>query len=240
MYKQKLIKIIGKEAYNNAFPCIKDLINNGILLDRFTEACSKPNRQEVSFFLAAWFKHIGLTIEDYQEWLIDYSVDVLSVISSSKPSKIRHSTKSAIKYIHKSDAPFVCNCEHNIFKASCSKDCVIYEKMHDIYLVNFQKKQKLLEKFKNRSSDETALMKTYQSKKEQYKEQFEKSLSLIKQYLDQGHKKKEIVKMLNDKGYKTLMGREWKLGYISNIAVKYNLNPEHIKRKKRSKRDTTV
>lgn len=225
MYKQKLIKIIGKEDYNNAFPCIKDLINNGVSLDRFTEACTQPNRQTVSFFLAAWFKHIGLTIEDYQEFLIDYSIDVLSVISSSKPSKIRHSTKSAIKFIHKSDAPFVCNCEHNIFKASCSKDCVIYEKMHEIYLLKLEKEQKLREEFKMRSSDETPLPTTkYQSKKEKYKEQFEKSLSLIKQYIDQGYNKKEITEMLNNQGYKTMIGREWKVGYISVLASKYDLN----------------
>jgi len=234
MHEKKLIKIIGKKAYNVAYPCIKDLINNGISMDRFTESCNKPNRQDVSSFLAAWCKHIGLTKEDYREWLIDYSIDVLSAISSSKPSRIRHSTKSAIKFIHKSDAPFICNCEHNIFKAACSKDCVIYEKMNEIYLVNLEKKQKLLEKYKNRSSDEIPIDGCL-TKKEQSKKQFEKTLDLIKQYINQGHKKKEIVKMLNDEGYTTMIGREWKAGYLSNIVLEYDLNPEHLKHKKNRK-----
>jgi hypothetical protein len=166
-----------------------------------------------------------MIVADNQEFLIDYSIDVLSVISSSKPSKIRHSTKSAIKFIHKSDAPFVCNCEHNIFKASCSKDCVIYKKMHEIYLLKLEKEQNLREEFKMRSSDETPLPTTkFQPKKEKYKEQFEKSLSLIKQYIDQGYNKKEITEMLNNQGYKTMIGREWKVGYISVLASKYDLN----------------
>ncbi|ETR70574.1 MAG: hypothetical protein OMM_03140 [Candidatus Magnetoglobus multicellularis str. Araruama] len=131
MHTKKIIQIIGKEAYNDAFACIKDLINNGLSLDRFTDDCQRPNRQDITFFIASWCKHIGLSLEDYQEWLIDYCIDVLSEISSSNPSKIRHSTKSAIKYIHKTDAAFRCICEHNVFKAKCSKDCPIYNNMHD-------------------------------------------------------------------------------------------------------------
>jgi len=234
MHEKKLIKIIGKEVYEDAFICIKDLINNGLSLDRFTDDCRRPNRHEITLFLAAWCKRIGLNMEDYLEWLSDYCVDVLLVISSTKPSQIRHSTKSTVKYIHKFDVPFECNCEHNVFKAICSKNCAIYEKMHDIYLLNLEKKKKRIEAYQQTRSevDSEPVYETI-SVKQQYKEQFEKAVNLIKQYLDKGHTQKEITVMLNDEGYKTITGRAWTAGIISNLIIKYNLIPERKEHKKK-------
>jgi len=238
MYQNKLIKIIGKKAYDDAFKCIKDIINNNRLyLDRFTEGSHRPNRQKITLFLASWCKLIGLNPEDYREWLIDYCVDVLSAISSSKPSQIRHSTKSIIKYIHRSDVQFICNCEHNILKAACSKDCPIYEKMHDIYLFNLEEKKKLIEKYQNVSSDVTTEpVPVIIPRKKKYKEQFDKAITLIKQYLDKGYTKQKIAVMLNEEGYKTSTGYEWKLSTITRIAEKNDWIPEH---KKRNKKDSS-
>jgi len=236
MYQDKLIKIIGKEAYDKAFKCIKDLIINGLSLDRFTDDCYRPSRHEITLFLSAWCKLMGLSPEDYREWLTDYCVDVLSVISSTKPSQIRHSTKSTIKYIHKYDIAFICNCEHNIFKSTCSKDCIIYEKMHETYLLNLEEEKKRIEKYQNTCSEiKSEPVPETISKKQKYKEQFDKAVTCIKEYLDKGHTKKEIAEMLNKEGYKTSTGFKWKPGIVSDIAVKNDWIPEHKKRKKRNK-----
>jgi len=231
MHKEKLIKIIGKEAYNDTFECIKDLIENGLSLDRFTDDCQKPNRQDITFFLASWCKHIGLRIDDYREWLIAYCIDVLSGISSSKPSKIRHSTKSAIKYIHKSDTTFSCICEHNIFKATCSNTCPMYTKMNNLYLLKLEKEKQRIEEIKKQNL--AIEQEPVELKKEKDIKQFEKTVELIRQYLKKGHRKKEITEMLNKEGYTTITGKKWKVTTLSTFAAQNNLNPEHIKRKKK-------
>ena len=235
MYKKKLIEIIGKKTYKDAFVCIKDLLENGLPLDRFTDDCYRPSRHEITLFLAAWCKHIGLHPEAYREWLSGYCVDVLIAISSTKPSQIRHSTKSTIKFIHKSDVPFRCYCEHNIFKLTCSKDCTIYDKMHEIYLLKVEEEKRRIEENKKRSLEAKAAQPPEKILlKDKYKEQFDDAVTLIKEYLDKGYTKKKITMILNEKGYKTITGKDWKTSNLSNLAVEKNWTP---KRKKRKKKD---
>ncbi len=142
MYLQKLLDLVESNQKNVPFLCIQDLVENGLSLERFsTDNMAKPCRHEIAIFIAAWCRFAGFEPEMYRDWLMDYCVEVLSKISSSSASQIRHSTKSSIKYIHRSNVSFMCGCENNIFHAHCSFNCPIYGEMKEIYLQNLKSEQ---------------------------------------------------------------------------------------------------
>ena len=226
------MKIVETEGKNEPYSCIKDLVENGLSLDRFAAGEYRPNRNETTIFLAAWCKLMGFTQEVYRDWLIDYTVDVLSRISSSAPSQIRHSTKSIIKFIHGGSAAFSCNCRHNVFKALCSSDCPIYGEMEEFYLRNLetgQKRNEILQQMrvKNDPEPDTATL----TVTKRYRKQYDEAVALITQYLKEGRTKKEILGILQEKGYKTITGLDWKPGNISRISAMNGLTV--IKRKRR-------
>jgi hypothetical protein len=125
----RLNSLLGEGHRDKLYCCIADLSENGICQSRFDAADRRPHRQLATQYLASWFKHAGLSAEKTRDWLIDYAVTVLSAISSSSPSRIRHSTKSNIKYIYGSQSAFDCGCENNPLKARCSPTCPIYGDM---------------------------------------------------------------------------------------------------------------
>ena len=129
MYLNRLRKMLTENNEKYLFPCIRDLVANGLTLERFTNEDNIPSRQDITQYIAAWFKYIGLSSDECREWMIEYCIGLLSVISSSSKSRIRHSTKCNIKYIYKSDVSFDCRCEKNRFKALCEPKCPIYEEM---------------------------------------------------------------------------------------------------------------
>ena len=93
MYLKKLIDIVEKNKKNEPFVCIRDLVKNGLSVERFTtDNVAKPCRHEIAIFIAAWCRFAGFESEMYRDWLTDYCVDVLSKISSSSAAQIRHST----------------------------------------------------------------------------------------------------------------------------------------------------
>nr|MBF0222074.1 hypothetical protein [Desulfobulbaceae bacterium] len=238
MHLQKLMDIIVNEKTREPFICIKDLVTNGLSLDRFTDDSFGPAcRHEITLFLASWCKLVGLKTDIYRDWLTCYCVDVLSIISSSSASQIRHSTKSSINYIHRSDIQFSCNCENNIFKALCSSDCHVYDEMKDIYLKKLETEQKKIEEYQRiaeaNKPDDTAPKPL--SVYERYKQQFEEAVSLIKEYLEKGDTKKKIAVLLNEKGYKTSTGNDWTAAIVSGVAIKKGWTP---KRKKHTEKQT--
>jgi hypothetical protein len=238
MHLEKLMNIIATEGKGEPFSCIKDLVENGLSLNRFAEGEHRPNRNETTLFLAAWCKHMGFTPEVYHDWLIDYAVDVLSGISSSSLSQIRHSTKSTIKYLHGSDVTFSCNCQNNVFKAICSSDCPIYGEMEEIYLRNLAVDQKRIEELQQMNQEKAPDPDPESpTVTKRYKKQFDEAVGLITQYLKEGHTKKEVFVILNEKGYKTITGHDWKPGNVSRIAAMNGLTP---KRKKRGKPETVL
>ena len=133
MFLARLNEIINNRGKKELFLCVRDLIENGICLERLAEGDRRPGRHEATVFLASWCRRIGLRPEQYRQWLIDYSVEILSKVSSTSISQIKHSTKSTIKYVHRSEVPFTCYCENNIFKAACSQDCPLYNQMQAAY-----------------------------------------------------------------------------------------------------------
>lgn len=230
MHLQKLMDIVVNEKKSEPFICIQDLVENGLSPDRFADdSFKRPSRHEITLFLASWCKLVGFKAEIYRDWLNSYCVDVLSKISSSSASQIRHSTKSSINYIHRSDILFSCNCENNIFKALCSSNCPIYDEMKAVYLRNLEAEQKKIEEYQ-RITEESIPDSNSFSVTKRYKQQFEEAVGLIRQYLEKGHTKKEITIFLNEKGYKTSTGHDWKAGTVSRIAIDKGWSPKRKKR----------
>lgn len=209
MYLRKLRELVPKKNEDYLFPCITDLVGNGPKpAELFTEG-SAPSRQDVTQFLVSWFKYTGLSADECRQWMIEYSTSVLSAISSSSQSQIRHSTKSNIKYIYGSDVIFDCGCENNQPKATCEKSCVVYDEMA---LKAEEKKKRAAEEFEQRRTEyrsaETTAPKR-QSVKELYREQFDKAMLLAQQSREQQVARKDIVSLLNENGFKTRTGKTW-------------------------------
>lgn len=225
---KRLKKILKKDDEKYLFPCITDLVANGLTLARFTDEDHTPSRQDITQFIAAWFKYIGLTSDECRDWMIKYCVEVLSIISSSSKSKIRHSTKSNIKYIYKSDVTLDCGCENNRFKASCEKTCPVYEEMSN-------KHGERLAKEANRSYElqpikrYTQVFVPHVPVKEKYRDQFEKAWEVVLDNINKGVAIKNIVTVLNERGLKTRTGREWTFSILQAELKKHDVNIEKLK-----------
>jgi hypothetical protein len=198
------------------FPCIKDLAANGLQLERFSNAERIPSRQDVTQYLAAWFNYSGLSSEACQEWMIEYCMDVLSAISASSKSKIRHSTKSNIKYIYTSDVTFNCNCEKNPFKTTCEPTCPVYKEMADLAKA---REAAGPPKFYERKRDPEIIRDIVlppPSVKDEYRDQFKRALEVAQDHLNQWVPKKKIVTLLNADGFKTRTGKKWSYSTLVN------------------------
>ena len=207
MYLNNLLKILPENYEKYLFPCIRDLVTNGLKLERFSNENDIPSRQDLTQYLAAWFKYAGLSSEECRGWMIEYCIGMLSAISSSSKSRIRHSTKSNIKYIYKSDVVFNCKCDKNQFKASCESKCLVYEEMADKAKEDEATNDVGSYEIKHRAADE--IMPEKYSIKDEYKEQFEKAIEAAQHHIEQRISKKEIVNLLNAGGFKTRTGKKW-------------------------------
>lgn len=216
-----LKKILKSKEESFLFVCVNDLFQHGHTLSRFDEEERKPSRQDITQFIAAWFKYIDITPDECRDWLIDYCLDILSVISSSSLSQIRHSTKSNIKYIYQSDVTFDCGCENNMFKALCNQNCPVYDEMKEKYKKRMDREASKVYEIINRPP-KTEVILAQPSIKEQYKDQFEKALEVATNYRKQGYKIKKIVQLLNDQNFKTRIGRKWTYPLLQNELSKIN------------------
>jgi len=239
MHLNKLKKMI-EVSDKNLFPCINDLVVNGLSLARFSSEDRKPNRQDITQYLAAWFKYIKVSSDICRNWMNEYCVDILSAISSSSASKIRHSTKSNIKYIYTSDVTFSCEREDNPYKASCGPNCSIYGKMSK---ENKEKRAKELKEARDLEAKINAQIKKDEAEakalakakakeakskillmRDKYEEQFNKAMEIIIDNIKKGVKKKNIITLLNDSGFKSRTGREWTSSLLTIELKKYNKN----------------
>ncbi|OPX33537.1 MAG: hypothetical protein B1H11_12395 [Desulfobacteraceae bacterium 4484_190.1] len=221
-YLEKLKGLLKAKNKKCLFSCIRDLVSNGLQLSRFPGKDNTPTRQDVTQFIAAWFKYAGISADECRDWLIDYCVDILSSISSSSNSKIRHSTKSNIKYIFNSGVSFDCGCENNRFKASCEKSCPVYSEMSCKY-------KERMEREANRSYKPEPVKKLTEqemvrpSVKDLYREQFEKAIEFIRDQKDKGVARKKIVDLLNTEGFKTKTGKEWTYPTLTSVLKSFRI-----------------
>lgn len=200
-FLDNLITILGDEKRGLLFPCIRDLAVNGLQLSRMPSPGVAPNRQEATQYLAAWCRFAGMDKDTCRQWLTDYAVEVLSSVSKSSLSRIRHSTKSNIRYIYKDEVEFRCGREGNKFKAECSKACPVYEEMgRKPAEVKKKEPQPVIYK-----TPETLVFK----KKDRYREQFKEAMAIVVRELEKGTKKPIIIDILNRSGFKSRTGRKW-------------------------------
>ena len=205
LFATTLAAMLRERGEDAVYPCIQDLLDNGLPLARFSPGEVKPQRQDIPQYMAAWSKHVGLGDEECRSWLIEYCVVMLAPISRTSLSGIRHSTKSNIKYIYRSDIPFVCEHENNPFRAKCSKECPAYAAM--IAKACDGRNKKARESISERPAD--VVEEPVFPVKAIYRDQFEIALRLVHDETKKGTKKKLIVQLLNEQGLKTKTGRRW-------------------------------
>lgn len=208
----RLTTLLGDAAGVSIYPCIGDLVANGIQLSRFSPSDQIPNRQDVTQYLAAWCREVHMGKEECRTWLSEYAVSTLAPLSKSSASRIRHSTKSNVKYIYQSEQPFICKRENNAFQAACSKACPVYNEMDT--------------KAEKTAADALAAMEQRHapvipitaapSGKEIYREQFLAAKQLLLQELSKNTKQTAILDLLKQKGMKTRTGREWTYATLSH------------------------
>lgn len=208
-FLDKLTALLGGLGEGVLFPCIQDLVANGLQTSRLSPSDGVPNRQDVTQYLAAWSRGAGLDEETCRRWLSDYAVAILSSISKSSPSGIRHSTKSNVKYIYRDEVAFACGCEANQFRARCSDTCPVYEEMKRKPV-----KGEGASAARTAYPDELAELPPARVK-ERFQEQFEAAMADVRRELEKGTKKTKIVDLLNQQELKTRTGRKWTNALLS-------------------------
>jgi len=210
-----LEKILNQNKKKYLFKCIKDLVVNGLVEERFSDNTGMPSRQDITQFLASWFRYTGISQDQCQDWMIEYCISKLSVLSSSSFSRIRHSTKGNIRYIYRSDVDFVCLRENNPFCAHCDSSCPVYASMSPERIKERQSKKNQLPVKSAENAMDSNDVYLECSVKETYKEQFEKAMAFAEEKLNQGISRKKIVTLLTEQGFKTRTGKEWSYTNLS-------------------------
>ena len=198
---ERLRTLVAGSGGGSLFPCVEDLVGNGPNLARLQAEGVIPNRQDMTQYLAAWGRSVGLDEENCRTWLTDYAVKILSPISRSSASAIRHSTKSNVRYIYRSEIPFVCGRESNPCRARCEPHCPVYEAMAGKTL------EGELARLKPRP--EPAPLVQMLPVKVRYRAEFEASLDMIRAALTGGEKIAAIIQRLQGQKMKTRTGRPW-------------------------------
>ncbi len=209
----KLTSILGEIKGRNLFLCIEDLVENGVDLARFSDTDLKPERQNLTQYLAAWFKYIGMSEAQCLRWLLEDYMDELHRISQSSLSRIRHSTTSNIKYIFHSNVKFTCECENNPYKAACARDCILYDEMAEI-----ERSKREAAKVVNYIVNEPVMTEKLKKlqKKEKTRAQLNEAMEVAEKLLKEGMTKVQILAVLHERGYTT--SRENKFTYNSFLT----------------------
>jgi|GEM_PF-557744 len=220
-FLKKLRSSLGKQGAGSIYPCIEDLVENGLVLARFSPEERTPTRQDITQYLAAWCRHAHLEDKECGKWLVPYCAEVLSPLSRTSPSGIRHSTKSNIKYIYRSEVPFTCRGMENPFKARCEMECPRYAKvkMGDPR----DRKPGSLPTPPVRPPRIVVPVPAFQVK-ENYKAQFDEALGCIRSERAKGTTLPDLVRLLNEREFKTRTGRKWTRSILAGELKKLGLS----------------
>jgi len=109
---------------------------------------------------------------------------------------------------------FNCGCEKNIFKASCTRDCVLYEEMQEI-----ERNKKIAKEaeFIAYSANNAVIAERKLTKREKYLAQFNEAMEIAEKCLkEEGMTKVQVVSLLNERGYKTKTGKAISYSVFTN------------------------
>ena len=203
---QALLEILPEGATKHLYPCIEDLV---LTQDFLTHREKQPQlqRQEVTQFICKWLVSIGVNVDLAKAWLVQYSVDVLSSISSSKASAIRHSTKSNVKFIYGNDVPFVCHCEENMVNATCNQQCSVFAQMSAALAA-----QKAI--IPNYEVVKYVAPPPRVNPKDLFNAAYTEFSKVLLEQLKMKRNQKDIAQHLNALGYKTKTGKAWSVGTL--------------------------
>ena len=215
----QLKTMLGARAGDVLHPCIVDLVRHGLDAARFEQGQPRPHRQDITQYLAAWSRHAGLDEEACREWLTEYCVEMLSLLTKRSPAAIRHSTKSNIRYIYRSEVPFLCGRADNPFKAECRSDCPVYSDMPARVTAHRQAPTP------RRPPPAQPL--TWSSVKERHRKQFEEALDFIRDELAKGTKCRGLVELLHLRELKTRTGRPWTEGILRREMKRMQQGPRN-------------
>lgn len=220
-YLSRVKTILGARKEEFLFACIADLIANGLQQRKFADNELQPCRQDIVEFLARWSRYAGMTQEQCLDWLLPFTMDVLSPLSRSSPSSIRHGTKSMTRYIYGSEKEFRCGREGNRFHARCTSACGIYDQMETDVV------PQIVVRISPPITYEHLPVKPKKpGLKDTYREQFEEARRLIRTERSKKTMRKKILKLLVDGGYKTITGKRWTIRALDLEIVKMNASNE--------------
>jgi len=212
---------LGERGKETIYLCIRDLVEHGLDLARFSAGETRPQRQDITQYLAAWSRHAGLSEEESRGWLVEYCASTLLPLSKRTPAAIRHSTKSNLKYIYGSNVPFLCQCDNNSFHAHCSLGCPVYTEMQ----------VKLLAKAEEALHPKPIVPPApfvpeyFIPVKKANLEQFQSGMRLAREELQKGTKVRFILQHLHERGFKTRTGRAWTDGTLRIELSKPQISP---------------
>jgi hypothetical protein len=202
--------LLGARAKDTLYVCIRDLVEHGLDLARFAAEEPKPQRQDITQYLAAWSRHAGLSEEESSAWLVEYCATVLVVLSRRTPAAIRHSTKSNLRYIYRSAVPFICHGANSPFRAHCCPECPVYADME------IKRQAQALEMAQPRPVYVPPPIVVMVPVKVANREQFQQGMRFAIEEVQKGTKLRRIVELLNERGLKTKTGRPWTYGSLRN------------------------
>jgi len=204
LFLNALDTLLGDRGKDTLYLCIRDLVEHGLDLARFAPGELRPQRQDITQYLAAWSRHAGLSEEESSAWLVEYCAAVLVAISRRTPAAVRHSTKSNLRYIYRSAVPFICHGPNSPFRAHCCPECPVYADMEA------KRQAKAIELAQPRPAfrpPDPVIVPI--PVKVANKQQFETGLRLALDEVRKGTKIRQIVELLKERGLKTKTGREW-------------------------------
>ncbi len=213
---------------------LKKLILQGPEPDRLQKA--HPPRIQLTGLLAWWSKYAGLTEEQARAWLMPFCTEVLSTLSNSGPSAIRHGTKSMTRYVYSSEYHIDFASIDQKIAASSSEGPPYYqvylwleEKLREIKNQDAEvRKQRAQEALKAQSREKEEKRKEKEARaaakregkdhknsgvhvsvKDRFKEQFEQAMVKAEREREGGVPFQDIVSVLNEEGFRTRTGRRW-------------------------------
>ncbi|MCP4693052.1 MAG: hypothetical protein GY859_33730 [Desulfobacterales bacterium] len=226
---KRLLK--GKEK-KRIFSCIEDLVLNGVDVKRFSGDELTPTRQDATQFILKWFNHIDVPPTRCETWIIGFATEVLSRVSASSASRIRHSTKSNMKFVFNSNVRFECGCVENFFKARCRPDCPEYDRMLKIAA---KRKNEIQTWEVDHSKREPRPFKPLPTLKEKYKDQFEEGMGVVAEMVERDIGFEEILNHLRAHDFRTRTGRKWKLS-----TLKYEMHKHKLRYSKQSANNAMI